>query len=174
MPILEGALERSVDLAAAMDSRGYGRTTVADPRARRITSALVVAGMLGVCLGLYGLLGGTEDSWLGLPALLVGVAPGVVGASSLGGRRTGRTRYRPDPWALPELLVVALRRDRRGADVLAGPASTRRCWSCPRRPRSRRCRCWPASASWSRMLPAVLAPPLPVAPHAGPVQEAAA
>ena len=26
MPVLEGALERSVDLAAAMDSRGYGRT----------------------------------------------------------------------------------------------------------------------------------------------------
>ncbi len=25
----------------------------------------------------------------------------------LGGRRTGRTRYRPDPWALPEMLVVA-------------------------------------------------------------------
>ena len=106
MPIVEGALERSVDLAAAMDSRGYGRTTVADPRARRLTSALVVAGMLGVCLGLYGLLGGTTGSWLGLPTLTVGLAL-VVAAMVLGGRRTGRTRYRPDPWALPELLVVA-------------------------------------------------------------------
>src|SRR3954468_18767324 len=27
MPVLEGALDRSIDLAAAMDSRGYGRTT---------------------------------------------------------------------------------------------------------------------------------------------------
>jgi energy-coupling factor transport system permease protein len=106
MPILEGALERSVDLAAAMDSRGYGRTTVADPRARRLTSSLVVAGMLGVCLGLYGVLGGTEDSWLGLPTLVVGLAL-VAAAMVLGGRRTGRTRYRPDPWALPEFLVVA-------------------------------------------------------------------
>ena len=58
----------------------------------------------------------------------------VVVAMALGGRRTGRTRYRPDPWALPELLVVALRGDRRGADVLAGPGATRPCWSCPRRP----------------------------------------
>ena len=33
----------------------------------------------------------------------------------LGGRRTGRTRYRPDPWALPELLVVACGVVRRGA-----------------------------------------------------------
>jgi energy-coupling factor transport system permease protein len=105
MPILEGALERSVDLAAAMDSRGYGRTTVADPRARRLTSALVVAGSLGTCLGLYGLLGGTSSAWLGLPALLGGVLLGV-GGLVVGGRRTGRTRYRPDPWAVPELLVV--------------------------------------------------------------------
>lgn len=106
MPILEGALERSVDLAAAMDSRGYGRTTVADPRARRITSALVITGSLGTCLGLYGLLSGTETAWLGLPALVGGVLLGVVGLV-VGGRRTGRTRYRPDPWAVPELLVVA-------------------------------------------------------------------
>jgi energy-coupling factor transport system permease protein len=106
LPIGEGALERSGDLAAAMDSRGSGRTTVADPRARRATSTLVVAGMIGVCLGLYGLLGGTSDSWLGLPSLLAGLL--LVGAAMLlGGRRTGRTRYRPDPWAVPELLVVA-------------------------------------------------------------------
>ena len=31
----------------------------------------------------------------------------VAVALVLGGRRTGRTRYRPDPWALPECLVVA-------------------------------------------------------------------
>ena len=106
MPILEGALERSVDLAAAMDSRGYGRTTVADPRARRITSALVVTGSLGICLGIYGILSGTDSSWMGLPALVVGVLLGVFGIV-VGGRRTGRTRYRPDPWAVPELLVVS-------------------------------------------------------------------
>jgi len=32
----------------------------------------------------------------------------VLAAAGLyfGGRRTGRTRYRPDPWALPEWLVA--------------------------------------------------------------------
>jgi len=105
MPILEGALERSVDLAAAMDSRGYGRTTVADPRARRVTSALMLCGMLGVCLGLYGVLSGTDARWMGAPALLAGLVLGGFGMV-VGGRRTERTRYRPDPWALPELIVV--------------------------------------------------------------------
>lgn len=105
MPVLEGALERSVELAAAMDSRGYGRTTVADPRARRVTSTLVVAGMLAICVGIYGLLDATVARWLGLPVLLAGCALGT-GGLVLGGRRTGRTRYRPDPWAVPELLVV--------------------------------------------------------------------
>lgn len=105
MPMLEGALERSVDLAAAMDSRGYGRTTVADPKARRLTVALVTLGSIGLCLGLYGLLNGTVDSWLGLPMLAVGVVLGVGGLVA-GGRRTGRTRYRPDPWAVPEFLVA--------------------------------------------------------------------
>jgi energy-coupling factor transport system permease protein len=33
----------------------------------------------------------------------------------LGGRRTGRTRYRPDPWALPEWLVA-------GSGVVAAAA----------------------------------------------------
>ena len=105
MPMLEGTLERSVDLAAAMDSRGYGRTTVQDPKAHRLTAALVILGAIGCCVGLYGLLNGTAGQWTGLPMLLVGVTLAIVGLVT-GGRRTGRTRYRPDPWALPEFLVA--------------------------------------------------------------------
>lgn len=103
MPILEGSLERSVDLAAAMDSRGYGRTTSESAAARRTTAALVLVGAFGLMVGVYGLL--TAHSF-GTPLLLAGAALGVAGLW-LGGRRTGRTRYRPDPWAVPELLVVA-------------------------------------------------------------------
>lgn len=102
MPILEGALERSVDLASAMDARGYGRTTNESPSARRVTAGLVLLGSFGLLVGVYGLL---TAHGFGVPLLLVGAALGIVGLR-LGGRRTGRTRYRPDPWALPELLVV--------------------------------------------------------------------
>jgi energy-coupling factor transport system permease protein len=105
MPVLEGALDRSVELAAAMDSRGYGRTTDASPASRRLTGMLVLGGLVGLCVGMYGLLSGTSADWMGLPMLLAGSLLAATGIY-FGGRRTGRTTYRPDPWALPEWLVA--------------------------------------------------------------------
>jgi energy-coupling factor transport system permease protein len=106
MPVIEGALERSVELAAAMDSRGYGRTAAIPPARRRATAALTLAGLLAVCAGLYGLLGGDSPAALGAPALVLGPAAAIAGLW-LGGRRSPRTRYRPDPWRWPEWLVSA-------------------------------------------------------------------
>lgn len=107
MPVLEGALDRSVELAAAMDSRGYGRTggDGSRPGGRRLTATVTFGGLLGVCVGVYGLLDAGAAALLGLPSLLAGAALAAFGLA-LGGRRTGRTRYRPDPWALPEWLVA--------------------------------------------------------------------
>jgi len=105
MPVLEGALDRSVELAAAMDSRGYGRTTDASRVDRRLTGLLTFGGLLGVCVGVYGLLDASASPLLGLPSLLAGSVLAAAGLV-LGGRRTRRTRYRPDPWALPEWLVA--------------------------------------------------------------------
>ena len=105
MPVLEGALDRSVELAAAMDSRGYGRTAQVAPATRRLTGLLVLGGLVGLCVGVYGLLSGTSADWLGLPMLLAGSALAAVGIH-FGGKRTRRTTYRPDPWALPEWLVA--------------------------------------------------------------------
>jgi len=104
MPVLEGALERAVDLAAAMDSRGYGRTGPVAPRVRRTASALLLLGVVGVCLGVYAMLDGGTPGAVALPLLALGVVAGLVGMR-LAGRRAIRTRYRPDPWALPEWLV---------------------------------------------------------------------
>jgi energy-coupling factor transport system permease protein len=106
IPVIEGALERSVELAAAMDSRGYGRTSAISPARRRATAALTLAGLLAVCAGLYGLLGAGAPAVLGAPALLLGLAATAAGLW-LGGRRSPRTRYRPDPWRWPEWVVSA-------------------------------------------------------------------
>jgi energy-coupling factor transport system permease protein len=104
LPVLEGALERSVALAAAMDARGYGRTAQVPPRVRRTTSVLTVGGLLGVCAGTYGLLT-AEGGTYGIPVLLAGLAAALAGLR-LGGRRTPRTRYRPDRWNSRSLLVA--------------------------------------------------------------------
>jgi energy-coupling factor transport system permease protein len=104
MPVLESALERSVELAAAMDSRGFGRAT-GDRRTRRITGALTSGGLLGVGIGFYGLLDAQSPPLLGLPLLLLGVA--LAGAGLVvGARRATRSRYRPDPWKAPEWLAA--------------------------------------------------------------------
>jgi energy-coupling factor transport system permease protein len=106
IPVMEDALERSLQLAAAMDSRGYGRTAGASPRTRRLTGALMLGGMAGLCLGAYGLLDGSAPGVLGLPALLGGSVLCCLGLA-LGSRRVGASHYRPDPWKAPEWMVVA-------------------------------------------------------------------
>jgi energy-coupling factor transport system permease protein len=104
MPVLESALERSVELAAAMDARGFGRA-VGDRRTRRVTGALTSGGLLGVCIGSYGLLDAESPPLLGLPLLMLGVGLAAAGLA-VGGRRATRSRYRPDPWRAPEWLTT--------------------------------------------------------------------
>ncbi|MGZ4599316.1 MAG: energy-coupling factor transporter transmembrane component T [Oryzihumus sp.] len=106
VPVLEGALDRSLALAASMESRGYGRAVHRTPASRRRASALTVLGLLGVVAGLYGLLDGSSPPLMGLPLLVLGVL--LAGASlATGAHRDPRTRYRRDPWALPEWAVAA-------------------------------------------------------------------
>lgn len=111
LPVLAGALDRAVKLAAAMDSRGYGRTTGVPRRTRRITTSAVVAGLCGVAMGLYGVLDGGTPGVAGVPLLgwpmVVAGGALAVGASLVAGRRVGRTVYRPDPWSAPEWGVLA-------------------------------------------------------------------
>ena len=107
VPVLEGALDRSLDLAASMESRGYGRTPVRDRRDRVIGSTLAVAGAVGTTAGLYGVLAASDRGWLGLPTLAVGLVL-LVASLVLGARRDARTAYRRDPWRAPEWAACAL------------------------------------------------------------------
>jgi len=103
LPVLQDALDRSLALAASMDSRGYARSIPGRSDART-TAALLVA-LLAAAMGTYGLLDGTSPEWLGLPVLAMGALVAVTG-SVLAGRRVQRTRYRPDPWRLQETVVA--------------------------------------------------------------------
>lgn len=106
VPVLDSALERSLDLAASMESRGYGRSVHRDARSRRTATALTLVGLGGVVAGVYGLLDGGSAPLLGLPLLLVGSACATA-SLAVGARREPRSRYRPDPWAAPEWVVLA-------------------------------------------------------------------
>ncbi|GAA4011085.1 CbiQ family ECF transporter T component [Allokutzneria multivorans] len=106
IPVLTDALDRSLALAAAMDSRGYGRTGTRQRGPRLLTGFLVIGGLAGICVGVYGLLDGTAPRYLGGPVLAGGLALAIAGFV-LGGRRVPRTVYRPDSWRAPELLVAA-------------------------------------------------------------------
>ena len=105
LPVLQDTLDRSLLLASAMDSRGYGRRAPASPGVRRVTAALTLVGMLGACLGLYGLLA-SSTSTAAATTLVVGGLAACAAGVWMAGRSVRRTTYRPDPWALPEWLVA--------------------------------------------------------------------
>lgn len=162
MPVLHEALERSLELAASMDARGYGRRAVTSAGARRLTAALLLGGLAGVCVGMYGLLDSSSPALLGLPALAAGVAAAGAGLL-LAGRRTVRTRYRPDPWSRPEWAVSACGATAAASVIATGvldpagllPSTSPLAW--PPLP-------WPAALGvLAGFAPAWLAPPLPAA-----------
>ena len=161
MPVLEGALERSIELAAAMDSRGFGRVAPATSiTARRVAPWLTAAGLVAACGGTYGLLDPVAPPVLGLPLLALGAALAVAGLT-LGSRGSGRTRYRPDTWSGAEWLVagsgvvaagLTVAAAVAGADLLAPVTSPA---SAPPLP------VVPAIGILVAMTPAWLAPPPP-------------
>ncbi len=122
VPVLEDALERSLALAAGMDTRGYGRSGGATSAAqRRTTGALMLAGLVGLCVGVYAVLDHTAPRVLAGPMLASGALV-AVGGLRRAGRRVQRTRYRPDRWRWPELAVVGLRGRRGRRRVVGQPA----------------------------------------------------
>jgi energy-coupling factor transport system permease protein len=105
VPVLEGALERSLDLAASMDSRGYGRRGDLPDRRRRAGQTATLFGTLAIVVGVFGVLDSGAPFVLGLPMLGVGAALLVASLRAAKSSST-RSRYRPDPWGLPEWLTV--------------------------------------------------------------------
>jgi len=106
MPVLESALERSVALAASMDGRGYGRRGNATVGRRRVGAALTLVGIALLAVGAYGLLDPGAPVAFRLPAMVLAAAV-LLTSSTLARRGDARSRYRPDPWALPEWIVAA-------------------------------------------------------------------
>jgi energy-coupling factor transport system permease protein len=119
VPVLEGALERSLDLAASMDSRGYGRRGDVSERRRWSGQVATLFGAVAIIVGVFGVLDGGAPFVLGLPMLGIGA---LLLVASLRAARSSstRSRYRPDPWGIPEWLTVVAGLSAVGALVAAG------------------------------------------------------
>ncbi|HNV10946.1 MAG TPA: CbiQ family ECF transporter T component [Propionibacteriaceae bacterium] len=104
IPVFEDAIDRSLLLAAGMESRGYGRTHD-QRRVGRGTSVMLMGALMCVTLGTFILLGVPGSGRRGALALGGGVVATVVGLRR-SGRRLAVTRYRPDPWGWPEAVVL--------------------------------------------------------------------
>lgn len=103
VPVLTDAVDRSLALAASMDSRGYARTTGA-PDGR--VAPLLLAALAAATLGGYAVLTATGPGWVGWAALALALALAAF-AGRLAGAVTRRTRYRIDRWDATGLTVAA-------------------------------------------------------------------
>jgi len=105
-PVLADALDRSLELAASLEARGYGRAA-APSRAVRWgrTAALLVGSSLlaGGAIAWTGAL--PIPTWSGAVALVLGVAATGL-AWHLMGRGHQRSRYVVQPWGWSAWLVV--------------------------------------------------------------------
>jgi energy-coupling factor transport system permease protein len=107
MPVLVDALDRSVELAAAMDARGYGRRAALTTVHRRVTTGILLTAVGALAVSAYALLDTSGTSaWVGGPLLASGAGLACVGLWAAG-RRSVSSRYRPDPWGWLEWVAAA-------------------------------------------------------------------
>lgn len=104
LPVLAGALDRSIVLAESMDSRGYGRHQKETAMGRRLSIGLVLASLSLALIGVYSLLTAGMSAVIAMAILFIGLLMGGVTLWRAGRTRI-RTVYRPDVWASPEWLV---------------------------------------------------------------------
>lgn len=109
VPVLAGALERSVQRAESLDARGFGRLEPG-PRGLGADRLAAAAGLVGLCLaalGAFAYFYEGDISVLALPSLAAGAAL-VTAAVHRQGRRLRRTHYRPEPWRPRDRWVAGL------------------------------------------------------------------
>lgn len=105
IPVLEDAVDRSLALAAAMEARGYGRTSLAGAPRHRLAGSLLTGGLVLLCLGIYLLLSGQGSTGWAVASLVAG-ACAAAGGLAVTGQRLRVTRYRPDRWLWQEWVVL--------------------------------------------------------------------
>jgi energy-coupling factor transport system permease protein len=103
IPVLGDAIDRSITLAAGMESRGFARTL---GKSSKAIWALLLVSMMGASLGAFLLLG-TTSVWLAAALLLLGIAGMVIGLRQ-SGKRLRATQFNPHPWRRRDTTLLGL------------------------------------------------------------------
>ena len=127
VPVLEGTMDRSLALAAAMEARGYGSNgALTPPEGRRrawVQPACVLGAVTCVALAAYGLFDTAWPGWL--PIILTCVAVLALVAASRLDRSARRTVYRPHRWTVASTGVVVSATMSAGLLIAGVPAEIR-------------------------------------------------
>jgi energy-coupling factor transport system permease protein len=112
VPVLEATMERSLTLAAAMESRGYGAPPAADrplvaaaPSRRLVQPIALLGAVAAVALATYALFDAAWPGW-GAP-VLAGLAVLLCVVALRTGTTLRRSVYRAERWTPRSVLVAA-------------------------------------------------------------------
>jgi energy-coupling factor transport system permease protein len=102
VPLLAGGLERSIQLAEAMDSRGYGRTTT-PRRGAPLAQLVIIGGVTLLGLGAY-----LQVAYSDLRGGIVATAGVILSTGALRWLSNAgpRTRYAPERWHRRDTLAT--------------------------------------------------------------------
>lgn len=105
IPVLADGVDRSMSLAASMESRGYGATKAGvDEHGKTMQSTTLIAAALSLTFGTFALLS-VPNAWPAALLIVLGFVLGGIGLQAAG-RRLAVTRFDADPWRLIETAVV--------------------------------------------------------------------
>jgi energy-coupling factor transport system permease protein len=112
IPLVTSGLERAIQLAEAMESRGFSRAvalrqaqdTAPAPASSSFYRLALGGATLACCIGLFGYSYSPAGRWPSLALFFVGLSV-LLAVLHRMGRATGRTRYRRDLWRRRDTLV---------------------------------------------------------------------
>ena len=107
VPLLADSLEKAVQLAEAMEARGYGQISNAKSATYTLPSQiLMVGGLSGVLIGwLVEAYWGNEAGWAIFGASVIAL---VLGVHALAAHTPRTTRYKPQAWSVRDTLLALL------------------------------------------------------------------
>ena len=106
VPLLTTGMERAMQLAESMESRGFGGNVTPVSRRRDLAyKLLTLAGLLGLLFGVF-----ASSYWAGRPAIGIAICAAaaalLIVVFWLQGRRVRRSRYRRDVWQRRDMPVL--------------------------------------------------------------------